>query len=224
MNKTIIAITLALGFSPAIAFAQREKGGDNNAQRLRRGEFQRPETQRPGPGNPGRPDGQPGGAPMGMMGRFLPVMLALDTDEDGVLSATEIENASKALLKLDKDGDGILSAEELRPDPSKMPGMMAGPGPNGPGGPGGVMGAPTAAMMVKMFEQRDSNKDGKLTGDEIPDRMRERISMIDKDGDGAISKSELDRAGNMLGDRPGPRGRNESDGGGVKPKRPGSDK
>jgi Ca2+-binding EF-hand superfamily protein len=155
-----------------------------------------------------------------MMTKMLPIMMALDSDGDGALSASEIEHASKALLKLDKDGDGLLSADELRPDPSKMPGLMAGVGQGG-----GVQGQAPGAMMVKMLEQRDANKDGKLEGDEIPERMRERIGMIDKDGDGAISKSELERAAASFGDRggPGPRGRNESDGSGVKPKRPGSD-
>ncbi|MFN9853259.1 MAG: hypothetical protein ACK57P_15695 [Planctomycetota bacterium] len=52
---------------------------------------------------------------MAMMMRNLPVIKALDVDEDGQLSATEIENASKSLMKLDKNGDGVISSEEMRP-------------------------------------------------------------------------------------------------------------
>ncbi|GJM44139.1 MAG: hypothetical protein DHS20C21_09810 [Gemmatimonadota bacterium] len=44
-----------------------------------------------------------------------PLLQALDTDDDGALSAAEIENAVQALLTLDADGDGTLSESELRP-------------------------------------------------------------------------------------------------------------
>lgn len=44
-----------------------------------------------------------------------PVMAVLDANRDGILSAEEIANASKALLTLDKNGDGQLTPEELRP-------------------------------------------------------------------------------------------------------------
>jgi hypothetical protein len=44
-----------------------------------------------------------------------PLLEALDADDDGALSAAEIENAVEALLTLDADGDGTLSEGELRP-------------------------------------------------------------------------------------------------------------
>ncbi len=44
-----------------------------------------------------------------------PLMAALDTDEDGVLSATEIANAPAALAKLDVNHDGKLTSDEIRP-------------------------------------------------------------------------------------------------------------
>ena len=44
-----------------------------------------------------------------------PVIVVLDANHDGVIDATEIANASKALLTLDKNGDGQLTREELRP-------------------------------------------------------------------------------------------------------------
>ena len=44
--------------------------------------------------------------------RMMPVLMALDTDQDGIISAAEIANAAAALLKLDKNGDNKLSAEE----------------------------------------------------------------------------------------------------------------
>ena len=43
----------------------------------------------------------------------LPVLQALDSDSDGEISASEIENAVAALKKLDKDGDGMICRSEF---------------------------------------------------------------------------------------------------------------
>lgn len=160
--------------------------------------------------------GQPGGGGPEMavaMARRLPLMMALDADADGSLSAAEIENASKALAKLDKDGDGILSSAELRPDFAAMARDGGFPG----GGP--AMGK---EMIARMFEQRDADKDGKLSGDEIPERMKENVSRVDEDGDGAIDQAEIEKALARMGERAGQgRGtKNDKNGVGVKPKRP----
>ncbi len=45
-------------------------------------------------------------------GGFL--MLVLDRDRDGVLSATEIENAPESLGLLDQNRDGVIDQHELR--------------------------------------------------------------------------------------------------------------
>ena len=82
-----------------------------------------PPTNRP----PGRGPGGPGGE--GGM-RRIPLMAALDTNSDGTIDATEIEQASKSLKTLDKNSDGKITPEELRPA------RPAG----GPGAPGGAPG------------------------------------------------------------------------------------
>jgi hypothetical protein len=46
-----------------------------------------------------------------------PVMLALDANKDGELSAAEIANATASLKALDANGDGKLSPDEFRPLP-----------------------------------------------------------------------------------------------------------
>lgn len=46
-----------------------------------------------------------------------PVMLALDANGDGALSATEINNASASLVALDANKDGKLTEDEFRPLP-----------------------------------------------------------------------------------------------------------
>ncbi len=43
----------------------------------------------------------------------------------------------------------------------------------------------------QFFASRDADENGKLEGDEIPERMRGRIANIDSDADGAISKEEF---------------------------------
>lgn len=77
-----------------------------------------------GPPGP-RGQGGPGGPRQGP-----PIMIALDTNKDGKLDATEIANASKALMTLDKNGDGELTQDEIG-------GPRRGGNPGGPGeGPG----------------------------------------------------------------------------------------
>ncbi len=149
------------------------------------------------------------------MARRLPVMMALDVDKDGALSASEIENASKTLAKLDKNGDGQLSAEELRPDFAAM-------AREGMPGKKGQEGGRSKEMMVRMFDTRDTNGDGKLTGDEIPERLQGMMSRIDENSDGSIDRLEMEKAAVRLAERNGQRSgeREGKDGAGVRPKRP----
>lgn len=44
-----------------------------------------------------------------------PIIAALDANQDGELDASEIANATAALMTLDANGDGKLTVEELRP-------------------------------------------------------------------------------------------------------------
>ncbi|MBP7864831.1 MAG: hypothetical protein KA419_02695 [Acidobacteria bacterium] len=95
----------------------------------------------PGPGGPGEtvapaPGGEGLGRPgedasPGSVGRRQrpprpPIDLALDANQDGILSADEIANAPGALKTLDKNGDGRLTRDEcLPPRPSNPVGEPA---------------------------------------------------------------------------------------------------
>ena len=178
-----------------------------------------------GPGGPGGPGG---------MMRMLPIMIALDADKDGEISSSEIENAVAALKSLDKDKDGKLTEEELRPDFSSMPGGgpgRGGPsrGPEGPGrGPGGAAGPGASLDRLMAF---DKNADGKLSKEEVPERIQSLIARADADKDGFASKAELEQMfaaqGDAAGEGPrGPGGRGPGGaggGGGGRPQRPSSE-
>ena len=99
MKTSLITTCIALGLSATALVAQ---------------EFDGPPSPR-GPGGPGGPRQGP------------PIMIALDTNKDGKLDATEIANAAKALKTLDKNGDGELTQDEIG-------GPRRGGGPGGPGG------------------------------------------------------------------------------------------
>src|ERR1051325_5799550 len=109
-SKVVIAM-LALGASAWVIIAQ-DNGSPRDGQRPPR--RQNGDNQPGGPGAQGGFRGQPGprgpGGPGGqdMRGRrpVPPVVLALDTDHDGIVDADEIANAPAALRKLDRNGDG----------------------------------------------------------------------------------------------------------------------
>lgn len=71
----------------------------------------------------------------------MPVMLALDANSDGDLSASEITNAPTSLAALDANKDGKLTLDEVRPLPpegASNDGAQHGPhGSRGPRGPRG---------------------------------------------------------------------------------------
>jgi Ca2+-binding EF-hand superfamily protein len=67
----------------------------------------------------------------------MPLMTALDPNNDGVIDEKEIAQASKSLKSLDKNSDGKITMEELRPPrPEGGPDRRRGPeGGNRPGQP-----------------------------------------------------------------------------------------
>ena len=97
-----------------------------------------------------------------------PIMIAIDVDKDGILSVTEIANASVALKTLDKDGDGTLSVAELR-----------------------MRQQTPAQRAAHMFDEFDGNKDGVLTKEEMPERMAPMFDEIDANHDGKVTLAEM---------------------------------
>ena len=145
-----------------------------------------------------------------------PIMAALDADQDGELSASEIKNAAKALAKLDKNNDGKIARDEIMPDFRGRGGQGRPEGDFGGGPRGGGQGGP--GDFVSRLMENDKNKDGKLSKDEIPERMQRMVERLDGNADGVLDKSELQAAARRFGGG-GQRGRGPGGNQGERPQR-----
>jgi len=116
-------------------------------------------------------DTDPAGAPP-FQGPPNPLFEALDADGDGAIDAKELRKAVSAIKSLDADGDGKVSRAEVTPPP-------------GFGDPG---------QFVDRLMANDKNGDGKLTTDEVPERMAPILQQADRNGDGAIDEGEIKAA------------------------------
>lgn len=117
----------------------------------------------------GSPNGRAGGpgSASGMM-RLDPVLYALDTNHDGVISAVEIATARASLQTLDVDHNGAIEAAEMK-----------------------VRQQTPAERVAHMLDEWDTNKDGKLSREEVPDGLKARFAESDTNGDGFLDSAEL---------------------------------
>lgn len=159
----------------------------------------RPSLQAPSESNPvpAAPKGRQGQATMGQSGpssgpsaaqgghghggQSSPLFTALDQNQDGILSADELQAAAAVMKALDKDGDGKLSKAECLP---------AGGGGHGHGGTKADPQAEATAMVEKLMTF-DKNDDQTLTKEELPERMQDVIARADSNGDGKVTSAEL---------------------------------
>ena len=109
---------------------------------------------------------QPGRA--AAMMRMDSLLNALDTDHDGTLSAPEIAAAGQSLAALDKSGDGAITPDEMR-----------------------MRQQTPQERADHLLDEWDTDKDGRVSKAEAPDRMQKDFESIDKNGDGSLDKDEL---------------------------------
>jgi len=207
-NTKMMIFAVAITMCLAATVMAQPPGGQRGGERGQRG------------GERGGPGGQRGGGDMGRMMQMMPVLAALDADKDGVISKSEINNAAAALRKLDKNGDGELDAEEMRPSRPEGGRSRGGAPEGGPGGERGGRSAGAGGMMERIMSQ-DKNQDGKLSKDEVDERMLPMFDRLDANSDGSIDKSEIEAAAARMGGGRGGRGGNQ--GGGQRPQRPSFD-
>ena len=106
--------------------------------------------------------------------RRLPAFRALDIDDDGDISADEIDAAPASLASLDDDGDGRLSRDELRPRQD---------------GPRVFFGSP--ANLPEGTRMMTLGADEELDIASLPPQLRSLLAPADGDGDGTASGMEL---------------------------------
>jgi len=88
----------------------------------------------------------------------------------------------------DESGSASRAAQPdaQRRAPGGNPSASGGPGSGAPPSPGAIASA--------IFSRSDSNNDGKLTEDELPERFRGNFSATDTNGDGGIDRAEMTAA------------------------------
>jgi Ca2+-binding EF-hand superfamily protein len=105
--------------------------------------------------------------------RMMPVLMALDTDRDGIISTSEIANSAVALLTLDKNHDNKLSAEEC-----------------GLGTPHPAGAALVFMRLHPVLAALDANHDGEISASEILNAPAALLT-LDKNRDGQLTEGEL---------------------------------
>lgn len=104
--------------------------------------------------------------------RVHPVLAALDANHDGVISESEIRNASAALRSLDANRDGKLVEREVSPDRAVL----------------------TASHIMLAL---DANGDGRISQDErkgtLAERFRDVLKRADREGKGYVTEDDLVR-------------------------------
>lgn len=127
--------------------------------------------------------------------QFLARLLEADADKDGKLSKEEAPGRVKENFdSLDGNKDGFLDKEELTAMARRFGGGRA---------PGDL----AQQMVARLLESADKDKDGKLSKEEAPDRMKDAFDQLDANKDGFVDKDELAAMAARLGSvRPGGQG------------------
>jgi Ca2+-binding EF-hand superfamily protein len=102
-----------------------------------------------------------------------------DADQDGRITAAEWKGRPETFKLLDADQDGAVTREELTPKgPMRM--RRGGDRPD-------VRSGKDSAHFLEKY---DANRDGQVTKEEFPHERR--FSEIDADGNGTLSKAEIE--------------------------------
>lgn len=120
----------------------------------------------------------------------LPILAALDIDGNGILSSEEIEKASSSLRMLDRNLDGQLARDEMF---LSLPGQGNVPSGDGQSTEQQPKMDFQIDELVERFFLGDDNRDGVLSGDEVPEKLRHHLLSGDADGDDALNRVELRR-------------------------------
>ncbi len=113
----------------------------------------------------------------------------MDSNKDGKLSSKEVSGPLKDdFAKIDTDKDGFLTKAELEkaPKPNSKGGKQKGEQQDT-----SQKKEPSIDELIKMM---DSNKDGKLSKEEVKGPLEKDFAKVDTNKDGFLSKAELEKA------------------------------
>lgn len=160
LMKTFVFV-LALGISASCLQAQGQFTARGLTSKIRPDSTQNPSSS---PSTPAPSAPAPVPVPAAPRVVVSPLVVALDTNHNGVIEAAEIANAPAVLKTLDKNNDGRLTADEY-------------------------LGVGESAMspLVKIL---DFNGDGVIDEKEIS-KASLSLRMLDKNGDGKLNPSEF---------------------------------
>jgi Ca2+-binding EF-hand superfamily protein len=129
------------------------------------------------------------------------LLIAMDTDHDGIVTKIEMNKAMAALRKVHKDNKGNMTVpDKAATDPNATQGADAGAG-QGPGGAGAPADQRNNNEATAWFMSYDKNGDGKLSPNEVPQNMRAGLQAADLNGDGFIDAKEFQIFSRKMGDR-----------------------
>lgn len=152
-----------------------------------------------GPGGAGgrRPEGNDERAGSGGNGNaeMIKTLMAFDKNGDGKLSKEEVPERMQGIFtRGDLNGDGFLSKDEIQKLATASAGSRSGQGEGEgrrrPGGPSGPGGGPQGMRMDPVFAVLDIDGDGVISASEIK-AAAASLAKLDKNGDGKISQDEL---------------------------------
>jgi Ca2+-binding EF-hand superfamily protein len=131
------------------------------------------------------------------------LLIAMDTDHDGIVTKIEYREAMKALGKVHKDSKGNMTApDKAATDPNATQGADAGfnQGQGATGAPAGGDQRNNNEAMAR-FMDYDTNHDGVLSPNEVPPQARAMLRDADVNRDGVIDAAELQAFSRKMGDR-----------------------
>ncbi|MGI9468547.1 MAG: hypothetical protein ACR2OA_15625 [Rubripirellula sp.] len=130
-------------------------------------------------------------------------LMKMDENGDGKLSMKELPERLQGFFELaDQNEDGFATRDELGAVAARVARSIgkSASANVGNAAAGGQSRDPKKAF-GRMFEQRDVNRDGKLSADEMPEQMAGRLQQIDTDQDGFLSRQEMEGMISRLGNR-----------------------
>ena len=124
-----------------------------------------------------------------------PVILALDLDKDGQISALEIRNSVQSLSALDADGNGHLTREEMHAK-SEFSNVNSSVASNNRSKL--QLGMTPEKYVETMLYKYDKDASGEIEKSEMPARLLSFLKHIDSNGDEVLTKAELLNINNQL--------------------------